>query len=153
MRADFVNPFLVAATQVLETETKAKVSKGTIRLDQSPLVSSGLTVVIGVTGIPQGIVLYDMTERSAKSIVSAMVGEPVAVIDPMTESAVAEIGNVITGLASVDLEKAGFSCRLSPPGLVTGRGSVISTLEITRLVIPLRSDKWDITIHVALREF
>lgn len=153
MRADFVNPFLVAATRVLETETKTKPIKGAVKLDQTPLVSRGITVVIGVTGFPQGVVLYDMTDRCAKAIVSAMIGEPVAVFDQMAESAVAEMGNVITGLASVELENAGFSCKLTPPGLVTGSGAVISTVEITRLVIPLRSEKWDLAIHIALRDY
>ncbi len=152
MKAEFVNPFVTAAFQVLQTETKSEVSKGGVTLQDSPLVSDEVTVLIGVVGRAQGLVLYGMSEKTAKSIVSSMTGENIAVFDTMAESAVAELGNVVTGLASGELERAGYPCKIAPPSVVVGRGTSISTLAIKRLVIPLQTRAGDITVHVALRE-
>lgn len=152
MKAEFVNPFVTSAFQVLQTETRSEVSKGAVTLQESPLVSDEVTVLIGVVGRAQGLVLYGMSERTAKAIVSAMTGENIAVFDNMAESAVAELGNVITGLASGELERAGYPCKIAPPSVVVGRGTSISTLSIKRLVIPLQTSMGVIVVHVALRE-
>lgn len=152
MKAEFVNPFVTAAFQVLEKETKSAVQKGNVSLEDSPLVSDEVTVLIGVVGRAQGLVLYGMSEKTAKGVVSAMYGEQIAVFDAMAESAVAELGNVITGLASGELERVGFGCKIAPPSVVVGRGTSISTLSIKRLVIPLITAYGEITVHVALQE-
>lgn len=152
MKAEFVNPFVTAAYQVLQTETKCEVTKGNVTLQDSPLVSDEVTVLIGVVGRAQGLVLYGMSEKTAKAVVGAMTGEAVPVFDSMAESAVAELGNVITGLASGELEKAGYPCKIAPPSVVVGKGTSISTLNIKRLVIPLQTRMGEIAVHVALRE-
>lgn len=152
MKAEFVNPFVTSAFNVLQTETRAEVTKGAVTLQDSPLVSDEVTVLIGVVGRAQGLVLYGMSERTSKGLVSAMTGETISVFDALAESAVAELGNVITGLASGELERAGYPCKIAPPSVVVGKGTSISTLSIKRLVIPLQTKFGDITVHVALRE-
>ncbi|HHY34851.1 MAG TPA: chemotaxis protein CheX, partial [Firmicutes bacterium] len=69
----------------------------------------------------------------------------------LAESAIAEMGNIITGRAAFGLEEEGFRCRLSPPAIIAGRGVVISTLDIQRLVIPLELKVGYLEISVALR--
>lgn len=152
MKVEFINPFLTAACQVIEQEIKCPVGKGALRVQESPLASDEVTVLIGVTGEVKGVVLYCLGERTAKAFVGAMTGEATPTFDRMAESAVAEMGNVITGLASSMLEKAGYRCHISPPSLITGRGVVISTLAIKRLVIPLETPLGEIAIHVAMQE-
>ncbi len=152
MKAEFVNPFVTSAFSVLQTETRAEVHKGAVTLQDSPLVSDEVTVLIGVVGRAQGLVLYGMSEKTSKGLVSAMTGETISVFDALAESAVAELGNVITGLASGELERAGYPCKIAPPSVVVGKGTSISTLSIKRLVIPLQTKYGDITVHVALRE-
>lgn len=152
VKAEFVNPFLVSASQVLQTETGTEVTQGQVRLEESPLESDEVTVLIGVVGRAQGLVLYGMTEETGCNLVSAMTGEKIPSFDAMCESAVAELGNVITGLASGELEAAGYPCKIAPPSVVVGKGTSISTLSIKRLVIPLETSLGSITVHVALRE-
>lgn len=152
MKAEFINPFVSAAYRVLQTEARCEVKRGTVTIEDSPLISDEVTVLIGVVGRAQGLVLYAMSEKTAKNLVSAMTGEIVPVFDSMVESAVAEMGNVITGLASGELEKAGYPVKIAPPSVVVGKGTAISTLSLRRLVIPLETPLGDITVHVALRE-
>jgi chemotaxis protein CheX len=154
LKIEFVRPFIVATQEVLNTELNRTVSieKGELNLEQRSYTTQDITVIIGVIGAVQGIVMYGLAERTAKNIVSAMLGQPVPVFDRMVESAIAEMGNVITGIASRELEKAGYPCTLAPPTVVSGRGVVISTLSIKRLQIPLLTDLGQIDLSVALRE-
>ncbi|BDG60331.1 chemotaxis protein CheX [Caldinitratiruptor microaerophilus] len=150
MKAEFINPFLVAAQEVLQAEASATVRKGTATIRSSPLMSDDVTVLIGVVGRVKGVVLYSMSEKTAKEIVGAIIREPVRVLDSMVESAVGEMANVITGRASMELEKLGYSVTIAPPSVVVGKNTVISTLQIRRLVIPLVTQYGDIVVHVAL---
>lgn len=150
MKAEFINPFVAAAAQVMKQEVNAEVTKGQISIEDSAFTSQDITVMIGVTGMVHGIVLYGLSEKTAKNIVSKMLNEPVPVFDKMAGSAIAEMGNVITGLASGGLEKAGYICDIAPPTLITGRGVMISTLNIKRLLIPLETSLGSLDISCAL---
>lgn len=154
MKAEFINPFIMATTEVLSQELghPLRIDKGPLALMASYYTGNDITVMIGVTGAVQGIVMYGMCERTAKNIVSGMLKQPVPIMTEMVESAIAEMGNVITGIASRELEKAGFPCTLAPPTLISGRGVMISTINIKRLQIPLTTELGDLDVSVALRE-
>ncbi len=154
MKAEFINPFIMATLAVLNQETgrKINVEKGPLAIQASYYTTNDITVMIGVTGTVQGIAMYGLNERMAKNFVSAMLGHPVPVMDAMVESAIAEMGNVITGIASAELERAGFPCTIAPPTVIIGRGVVISTINIKRLQIPLLTELGDLEVSVALRE-
>lgn len=152
MKQEFVRPFVMAAQQVLRTEAGCAVTRGEVAVEDSPLISDEVTVLIGVVGRAQGLVLYGLSEETAKALVGAMTAGQIDSFDAMAESAVAELGNVITGLASGELERADYPCKIAPPSVVVGRGASISTLSIKRLVIPLLTGMGQITVHVALRE-
>lgn len=154
MKVEFVSPFVTATIKVLESEIgrQLKVEKGQLSIESSSYTGQDVTVLIGVTGAVQGIVMYGMSERTAKNIISEMLGQRIVIFDEMGESAIAELGNVITGFASADLEKAGFPSTLAPPTVVSGRGVVISTVDIKRLQIPLVTEFGEIEIGIALRE-
>ncbi|MGE5484112.1 MAG: chemotaxis protein CheX [Ignavibacteriales bacterium] len=151
IKATFVNPFIHAGSEVLSKELNLPVQRGELTLEASNATSSDVTIMLGVTGDPCGIVLYGMSEATAKGIVSSMVGDPVPIFDEMAESALAELGNLVTGMASVDLEKEGYLCRLTPPTVISGRGVIISTVNISRIVVPILTSKGRIDISLCLR--
>jgi chemotaxis protein CheX len=152
MRAEFINPFLNAACEVLESELGSTPKRGNIGLQRSAYTSDEVTAVVAVTGTIGGMVLYSMTEATARAIVATMMGQEFPEFDALAQSGIAEIGNVITGRAAVLLADAGFPSDLAPPMLVVGRGTMISTLDVQRLVIPLETDFGRIEIQVALKE-
>lgn len=153
LKAEFINPFILATTEVLRQELGSiNIEKGPIGFMESYYTSADVTVIIGVIGAVQGIVMFGLGERTAKNIVARMIGQAVPVLDKMVESAIAEMGNVITGIASTELYKAGYPCTLAPPTVITGRGVVISTVNIKRIQIPLITDVGDMEVSVALRE-
>ena len=140
-----------AATEVLESELGSPPRRGTIGLQRSAYTSDEVTAVVAVTGEVAGIVLFAMAETTARAIVSKMLGQDFDEFDALAQSGIAEIGNVITGRAACLLSEAGFASDLAPPMLIVGRGSMISTLDVQRLVIPMETEFGQIEIQVALK--
>jgi chemotaxis protein CheX len=151
MRAEFINPFLQAATEVLESELGIPPKRGTIGLQRAGYTSDEVTAVVAVTGDVSGIVLFAMTETTARAIVSKMMGQEFLEFDALAQSGIAELGNVITGRAAVLLAEAGFPADLAPPMLLVGRNMLISTLDVQRLVIPIETEMGNVEIQVALK--
>jgi len=148
----FMNPFVEAAADVLEKEVSAKVERGTLSLQKSSLTSDQITVLLSLVGQVQGVVLYGLSKSTALNLVSRMMGQEFAEFDNLAQSGIAELGNVITGAATVKLSKEGFDAEISPPTLVQGEGIQISTLDFPRVVVQLKTEMGDITVHLALRE-
>lgn len=148
----FMNPFVEAAAEVLEKEVGAKVERGTLSLQKSAMTSDEITVLLSLVGQVQGVVLYGLSIHTALQLVSKMMGQEFTEFDNLAQSGVAELGNVITGRATVKLSKEGFSSEISPPTLVQGEGIQISTLDFPRVVVQLKTEMGDITVHLALRE-
>jgi chemotaxis protein CheX len=148
----FMNPFVEAAADVLEKEVSAKVERGTLSLQKSSLTSDQITVLLSLVGQVQGVVLYGLSKSTALNLVSRMMGQEFTEFDNLAQSGIAELGNVITGAATVKLSKEGFDAEISPPTLVQGEGIQISTLDFPRVVVQLKTEMGDITVHLALRE-
>ncbi|MBP8614435.1 MAG: chemotaxis protein CheX [Firmicutes bacterium] len=152
LRAELVNPFLEGAITFFKQELSVEISRGRPWIKECRSTSQEISVLVGVTGEAKGFVLYSMNERTAKNIASAMLGSPVPLYDQLAESALGEMGNIITGQAASRLEHLGYVCKLSPPALITGEGTVVSTLDIKMLVIPVELDYLGIVnIYVALK--
>jgi chemotaxis protein CheX len=151
MRTEFINPFLQAASEVLGSELGDVPRRGTIGLQRSAYTSEEVTAVVAVTGDVAGMVIFSMAEQTARAIVSKMLGQDFPQFDALAQSGIAEIGNVITGRAAVLLSEAGYPSDLAPPMLVLGRNTMISTLDVQRLVIPLETELGKIEIQVALK--
>jgi chemotaxis protein CheX len=151
MRAEFINPFLQAATEVLESELGSPPKRGSIGLQRSAYTSDDVTAVVAVTGDVAGMVLFAMTDATARAMVSKMMGQSFDEFDALAQSGIAELGNVITGRAAVLLAEAGFPSDLAPPMLLVGRNMLVSTLDVQRLVIPIETEMGNLEIQVALK--
>ena len=152
MKVEFVNPFVIAAREVLRQEIGCEVERGDLHLHKSAYTSHDVTAIIAVTGAIQGLVLYSLKSDSARKFVETILGQTFVEFDELAQSGIAELANVITGKASILLSEAGFSSQISPPALIIGNGTLISTLDLNRIVVPLRTELGDIEVHLALRE-
>src|SRR5579859_2836408 len=151
MRAEIINPFLQAASEVLESELGSPPERGTIGLQRSAYTSNEVTAVVAVTGEVAGMVLFAMSEATARGMVSKMMGQDFLEFDALAQSGIAEVGNVITGRAAVLLSEAGYPSDLAPPMLLIGKNTMISTLDVQRLVIPMETEFGSIEVQVALK--
>jgi chemotaxis protein CheX len=153
LRAELVNPFVEGAIVFFKHEMGIDISRDKPTIESCHSTPGDVTVLTGVTGDTEGIVLYSMNSRTAKNIASELIGSPVPLYDQMAESALAEMGNIITGQAAARLEQMGYTCKLSPPALITGEGALISAVNLNMLVIPLvLGNLGSLSIYVALRD-
>ena len=152
MNVKFLNPFVEAAYEVLQAETGIQLKRGELGLDKEPYITDDVTVIISLVGMVEGNVFYGMSKRTALYLASRILGESLNDFNMLAQSGIAELGNVITGRASVKLSQAGFESTISPPTLLHGKGATISTLDYARLVVPMEGDCGPLVIHLALRE-
>ncbi len=107
----FMNPFVEAAAEVLEKEVDAKVERGSLSLQKSAMTSDQITVLLSLVGQVQGVVLYGLSIETGLKLVSKMMGQEFTDFDNLAQSGIAELGNVITGRATVKLSKEGFGLK------------------------------------------
>lgn len=152
MNVKYLIPFVEAAYEVLKSEIKVNMQRGDLKLEKGAYTTDDLTVIISLVGDVEGIVLYSMSRDTALNVASAMIGDDLKELDGLAQSGIAELGNVITGRASVKLSQTGFQSTISPPTLLLGRGGIVSTLDFPRVVVPLEGEHGSLLIHLALRE-
>ncbi len=152
MNVRYINPFVVAAAEVLKSEANLDVQRGALTLHTSACTADDITVIISVLEQVRGVVLYGISEKTALRIVSNIMGQPFEELDSLAQSGVAELGNVITGRAASILAEEGCEASISPPVLIIGKGTLVSTLDFQRLVVPIVTEAGNIQIHVALTE-
>jgi chemotaxis protein CheX len=151
-RIELVGPFIEAAARVISQECGETVTRGQLHRVRSPQTNGDISALIAITGGVAGLVIYSLTEETALGFASRMIGEPVAELDALAQSAIAELANIITGQAGIALERSGFPSDMSPPVLLIGKGSSIATLNLTRLVVPLVVSFGQFTIDIAIKE-
>jgi chemotaxis protein CheX len=151
VKVEFVNPFIQAAREVLESELGGETERGNIRLQKSAYTTDEVTALVGVTGAVQGMVLYSLSEETARGIVGRLMGQEFPEFDALAQSGIGELGNVITGRAGVLLAEAGYPSNITPPALVIGKGTLVTTLDLNRLVFPLQTECGPLEIQVVLK--
>lgn len=153
MKAEFVNPFVGAAFDVLKSLGINEVVKGELGVNVSPIKGGEVNVVIGVTGDLIGQIIMFLSEETALALASKMLMElPTESFDELAKSAIGELGNMVIGNAVTSLGNNGYICSLTPPALFMGRDVIVSTRDMNFLVIPLQTGFGELKLNVALRE-
>lgn len=152
MDVKFLNPFVEAAVEVLKAEIGVSVERGQLSLHQSAMTTDEVTVLIHLVGQVHGVVLYGMNSQTGIRFVTQILGQEFNQLDSLAQSGIAELGNVISGRATIKFSQAGYNSNISPPTLITGKGVQISTLDFPRIVVPLETNLGSLTVHLALRE-
>jgi chemotaxis protein CheX len=152
MKVEYVNPFVEAAFKVLEAVLKHKPTKGGLAMQPATFTSHQCNVVTGVTGSVQGSVIYGMSLATADKVAGTMLGHEIKVFDQLASSAIAELGNMLSGNAMAFMSEKGFQCDMTPPTIIRGTTVKISTLNIPAVVIPLQLKEGELFITVGLQE-
>ena len=152
MRIEYINPFVESAFSVLNEVLDTEVKRGELYLKATAQPVLGVTAIVGLTGDVQGRVLYDMSEKTAMSIASAMNGERFENFDNLARATITELANLITSRAVTKLYDLGFNFDISPPSLITGENMEISDGEVEALIVPVEMDIGKMEINVAVKE-
>jgi len=121
MNVKFLNPFIDAACEVLKAECQCTVERGNLSMQKSSLT-------ISLVGQVQGVVMYGLSVQTGLALVSRVMGQEFTEFDSLAQSGVAELGNVITGQATMKLSEAGFASNISP--LQTNLGAIVAHLAL-----------------------
>jgi chemotaxis protein CheX len=136
MRAEFINPFMTATINVLETMASVQAQPGRPHLKQGTKSYSDVTGLIGLAGEGiEGSFAISFTEACILRIVSNMLGEEITDLDGDIADAVGEITNMISGGARAALDQQGYSFRMALPTVVTQRGHTVSLIAHSPVIV------------------
>lgn len=153
LKAEFINPFVGAAYDIIKRVAAVEATKGELSLANSPVRGDEVNVVIGVTGDLTGQIIFCLSEATALVFASKMLMNLTTdSFNELAKSAICEMGNMILGRAVTTLGERGYFCTLTPPALFIGKNVVVSTQVLKFLVIPLETKYGPITINAALQE-
>lgn len=151
MKVEFVDPFVRAGFSVLETLIQDRPDRGTLSMRAASFTTQQVSILVGVNGAAEGVVVYGMSLVTAQKIASAMMQQPISEMDDLAWSAIAELGNMITGNAVQYLYGTGYDCQITPPSVLRGMNIEVST-TVPALVVPMTAKLGRIEINVALAE-
>ena len=116
MDAALINPFIQGAQMVFNTICHELPKLGQVFVKKAPYTTSSVTVAISIIGDFAGEVVYNMEEPAGCFIASNLMGGmPVPALDEMSQSAVSEMANMISGNVATLFSGKGFKIDISPP--------------------------------------
>ena len=153
MKAQIANPFIQGAIQVFQQEVGVKLNRKDLKKKTSPVPSLPVSIIIGVTGPVKGQVVYSMDKDFAYNVAKSMLpGKLPAEIKKLTNSAVSEIANMITGKASIELAGENAMISITPPAVFAGTGFTMDFLSIPTVSMSFISEIGVLEINIALSE-
>lgn len=150
MRYAYVQPFVDSAQKILGEAISGRIVAGDLHLSSVPLLSRGVTAIVGVTGEGEGRVLFDMDTETALRIASAMNGESFDRLDQLAKDTLSELAGMMTGNAVSALNDGGHHLRVTPPTLFAGENVSISGRALETLVVPLETPFGEVAVNVAI---
>ncbi|RCX19745.1 chemotaxis protein CheX [Fontibacillus phaseoli] len=141
MKAEMINPFLESACSVIEQVIQVSPSTGNLGVKEVMREQDHIWIQIDMTGHYSGMVMFGLEETVALRIVSAMMGGFVLTeMDEMGQSAISELGNMISGNASTILSNQGYVVDITPPRVLTSKQEDSNQIPRKALCIPLLMD-------------
>lgn len=149
--ADFINPFLVAATKILKDMVMVDTKMGKPFVKTSEFTDDSVVIMIGVTGEVRGQVMIAFENGVACDIASKMLMMPVATLDEIENSAICELGNMILGNAATIFSTKGVTIDITPPTMVQGHMTFTNSFA-KNICVPLIYDNDKIVeINIAMK--
>lgn len=151
MNADYINPFLVAATKVLKDMMMLDAKIGKPYLNELKFDDSSVLIMLGVTGAMKGKVILDFKHAVALDIASKMCMMPLTEMSEIAQSAVCELCNMILGNAATVFSTKGIAIDITPPTVCQGTVS-FSSAPATNICIPvIYEENKSIEINVSIK--
>jgi chemotaxis protein CheX len=151
MKAEYANPFVLAAVQTFQKEIGVKLSRKDLRLKDSPVPGQEISVIIGVTGAVRGQVVLSLDDNVALAVAKAMLpGKVPAELKKLVNSAVSELANIITGQASILLAGDTGHIDITPPAIISGPGMRMDFLTMQTIALTFLSEIGQFELNIAL---
>ena len=150
MDVKYINPFIQAFTNVIPQLGFNTVKKNKLSVKNQDLLSSGVTIIVGLVGDIKGNVAYCVSMDNAKKITSSMMmGMPISEFDEMAQSALSELANMLTANAATVFAELEVSIDISTPTLLHGENISIKMNSNKVLCVEFLVDDIPIEINIA----
>ncbi|SHJ43238.1 chemotaxis protein CheX [Propionispora hippei] len=153
MDVKLINPVLQAFANILpQIGFQQNIEKKGLSLIGSTLTNPGLLLTISIVGPLKGTVLIGMTLEAAKQFASKMMmGMPVAELDPLAQSAISEMGNMVCANSCTNFAEAGIGgLDISPPTMMIGEGGHVMLSVPNVIMVKFSIDNIDVDVYVGL---
>ena len=151
MKAEYANIFIKSATHVFKQELGITLSRQSLVRKEAPIPGLPVCIVLGITGSIRGQVVYSIDHSFAQDITHAMVPNKLPrELRKYVNSAVGEIGNMVTGQASIALAGKDRIIQLTPPAVFTGTGIWFDFLTVPTISLRLLSEMGVLEINIAM---
>lgn len=150
---NFVNPFILAAVEVLQIQCGVKVEGGKPFLKgREPTPPTPIAGVIGLTSDQfKGAISLKFEEKVYLHVMTNMLGEECTQITNENQDGAAELLNMVYGSAKTQLNAKGYSLQRALPTVVRGSDLQTSVTGATpTIVIPLKADQGFILIEISV---
>lgn len=152
INAEYVNPFLEAASAVFKQLINVDLRRGKLVLKEVPQPSHDVAIIIGITGAVTGQVVFSMSLEMVKKIAQTL-APGLSEKDIMNEwkDIVGEVANMITGNAMNLFAYSGKRVEMTTPTVIEGESFTITLIKQTTLGINLYSPFGQLEMNVALK--
>jgi chemotaxis protein CheX len=125
MKAEYVNPFITATSEVFKTMVGIEPARGELYIKSDSTLKYDISGIIGLAGQASGFVVISMSEQLAFKVLEKFLGEKKTKIDEDVMDAIGEILNMIAGGAKQVFSKKGIRFKISIPNVVVGKDHIV----------------------------
>jgi len=151
MKAEYVNPFLQAASLVFKQLLQVDLVRGKTIVKQSLMPGQEIAIYIDVTGLVNGRVVYSLTIDGARKIFEKLGGTPDSFAMEYRD-VLGEIANMITGNALNIFMSRNEFLDVSVPVVIDTRSNEFPPYAGTTLGLNMYSPLGLIDINLSLNE-
>lgn len=155
MKVEYLNPFVAATKNVLETMARITVEPRKPHLKEGKGTFGDVTGIIGMASdTVEGCMVISFREACIVPIVAKMLmEEPQNLASNEVVDAVGELTNMICGGAKVGLAKLGLNFNLATPTMIKGKGAEIRYHASSPIiVIPFHTESGDFVLEANLAD-
>jgi chemotaxis protein CheX len=149
---DFINPFLEAVVDVLQTMAQIQVTPGKPYVNKKRKSAGDITGLVRISGFAEGTIALSLSKGAILAIVNAMLSESYTEIDKDIADAVGELTNMVSGQARMHLSEQGMSFSASTPTVAQGKGVPVDHVKAPILAIPFTTESGDLVVEAAFME-
>jgi chemotaxis protein CheX len=152
MDVNIINPILSAFTEILPQIGFQNITRQKVSLAEAEINSTGVFVNIAFLGEMKGVVLIGMEMSSAVKFASKMMmGMEVTSLDPMAQSAISEMGNMVCANACAKFVQTGIKgLDISPPTLMISEGGKVKLPVPKAVAVRLDVDGISVDVYVGI---
>ncbi len=153
MDVKHINPFVESFKNVMPQIGFDSTNIGRLTVKGRELTYSGVIIIVGIVGEIKGNVVYYIDLERAKKIASTMMmGMPIEEFDEMSQSAIAELTNMLTANAATSFYNLGVQIDISTPTLLHGENISVKMSSDKVICIQLFADENPIEVNIAFEK-